>query len=300
MIVHDVAQYSREWWELRFGIPTASRFGSIITAKTAKPSASRLALIAELLMEERFRKPSDYTEGDDDDVYGFDRDGTPWMKRGSEVEAEARVWYQLSEGVKVTEVGFCMTDDGDAGCSPDGLVGEDGGLEIKCRSAKYHMRMILGYDEIAELPQVMGSMWVTGREWWDVLAYCPGLPARIDRFYRDEAWMKAWATAFKLYKSDRKEAEERLARITDDVVRNDNRGDLWSGAVQVKPTRPGALSIDALEAYRENVERCMAIGALDAADYLAIVNDIRSEEWESVASMVSYVSRILESTHGTE
>ena len=165
MILHkDVKQYSPAWWDLRLGIATASRFSSIITAKKMTPSAARTTLIAALIVERTFGKPSDFKEGAAEAVFGFERDGTPWMKRGSDVEDEARVWYQMhrmsaGDPVEITEVGFVTTDDGEAGCSPDGLVMDGGeivsGLEIKCRSAALHVQYILGYKELLEMPQIL-------------------------------------------------------------------------------------------------------------------------------------------------
>lgn len=293
MIVHNVPQYSREWWDLRLGIPTASRFGSIITAKTRKPSKSVGTMIAELLIESIFKKPSDYNEGSDDDVYGFERDGTPWMKRGSEVEAEARIWYQLQYGVKVDEVGFCTTDDGKAGCSPDGLLGEDGGAEIKCRSAKYHMRILLGHDSIAEEPQVQGSMWVTDREYWDAIAFCPGLPSKRERFYRDPEWMNEWTKAFGIYTRERQDAEERLSRIEEDVIESDNLAALFASALQKKPTRP-ALPLDDLNTLRKALERAYHIDLVDDRYFLGVIEAIRAEDWDAVEESITDVTARLD------
>jgi hypothetical protein len=116
-----------------------------------------------------------------------------WMDRGTELEADARRWYEMDQGVDVRQVGFCLRDDGAVGCSPDGLVGEDGGLEIKCPGAKQHTRYLLGIDDLAtaHTGQVQGSMFLTGRAWWDVLSYNPELPPVRVRVARDEDYMMA-------------------------------------------------------------------------------------------------------------
>lgn len=177
MIVHDVEQGSEEWMALRLGIPTASNFAKILTPKTLKLSSQADAYIDELVAEWALWQ-------DLGDVKG------PWMDRGTELEPEARRWYTWETGRSVTTAGFCTDDEGRYGFSPDGLVGDDGGLEIKCRSAKNHVRM-LRHGVTTETAQVMASMWISGREWWDVVAYNPFLPSRFTRIERDQAYMDA-------------------------------------------------------------------------------------------------------------
>jgi hypothetical protein len=174
MIVHDCVQGSREWWALRLGIPTASRFSRIVTAKQLKYSAGARPFAAELIGEQILGQPLD-----DKEVESL------FMSRGNEMEDEARRWYEFHTGNKITQVGFVTVDGGGIGCSPDGLVGEpdafEGGVEIKCRSAKKHMEIICGLTDITDGLQVQGSIWVTGLPWWDELAYHPKLPKMLVR-----------------------------------------------------------------------------------------------------------------------
>lgn len=187
MIVHDVEQGTRAWFDLRLGIPTVSRFPRIVTAKRLDYAAGAQALAAELIGERLLGKPLDWEAPD-----------TGWTERGTELEAEARAWYSAFRDVDVREVGFVTTDGGRYGGSPDAFVlGPDGepvgGLEIKCRSLKNHMRCVMGIDPTAERLQVQGYLWITGLPWWDVLAYNPEpeIPNRIDRVWPDEATFTA-------------------------------------------------------------------------------------------------------------
>ena len=174
VVLHDVVQGSRQWWDLRIGTPTVSKLSRILTPSKLEISKSADAYAAELVGERLLGRPLDEAEVD-----------TMWTARGTDLEREARDWYAFHKGVEVQTVGFVSMLDGAFGGSPDGLVGDDGGLEIKCRGAKMHIRSVMGVDDIADRLQVQGYLYLTAREWWDVLAYNPELPKRIVRVYRD-------------------------------------------------------------------------------------------------------------------
>lgn len=164
------AQYSPEWWTVRRGVPTASEFGNILTPKTGKPSASAHPYICQLIGD---RLRDDY--GQEDEYV------SAAMKNGTLMEPEARDFYQFHTGRKVEQVGFCLTDDGRFGCSPDAM-----GLELKCPLAKTHVGYLLAGELPDEYrPQVHGSMIVTGEDSWDFMSYCPGLPPFIITVERD-------------------------------------------------------------------------------------------------------------------
>jgi hypothetical protein len=115
---------------------------------------------------------------------------TEWMKRGTELEPEARLYYEMQTDEAVEEVGFICTDDGLRGCSPDGLVGEYGGLEIKVPAPHTHMEyLIKGRVPNDYIPQVQGCLMLTDREWWDFLSYSPGLPPILHRVERDGGYI---------------------------------------------------------------------------------------------------------------
>ena len=174
MIELQCEQNSAEWHEARLGIPTASEFKRIVTP-TGKLSASRDGYIAQLVAE--------YFLG----VSMVDLDGNEWIERGKALEPEARRYYSFVRDTDVRSVGFCYKDaDKAVGCSPDGLEGVSGGLELKCPMAATHL-LYLARDALPReyAMQVQGCLWVTGREWWDFMSYFPDLPPLIVRVEPD-------------------------------------------------------------------------------------------------------------------
>lgn len=174
-------QGSAEWLAARLGVPSASCFDCIITPKTMKPSASQVPYLARLVAEWFLGQP-------------IDDKSTAFMDRGTELEPEAVAYYALVNDADVREVGFCVRDDMDAGCSPDRLVGDDGLLEIKCPGPAAQMAYILGGAASLAADhycQVQGQLWVTGRAWVDLLAYHPVLPKVAVRVTPDAAFQTA-------------------------------------------------------------------------------------------------------------
>lgn len=185
MKIIDCEQRSEEWFKVRLGVPTASEFDKIITVK-GQPSKSRTRYLYKLAGE--------FVSGKLEEAY---QNGA--MLRGIELESEARELYQLITDKEVVQAGFCLADGG-YGCSPDGLIGKTGGLEIKCPTISTHVEYLLD----ATLPedyyqQVQGSLFVTGRKWWDFMSYYPGLKPLIVRVEPDAQFQMALAeqlTAF--------------------------------------------------------------------------------------------------------
>lgn len=98
------------------------------------------------------------------------------MKRGHELEPEARMEHEIQTGLIVQRAGFVTTDDGVFGASADGLIGEDGGSEYKCFLAPEKLRAFhIDNDASSIMDQVQGCMWITGRKWWHAGLYCPAL-----------------------------------------------------------------------------------------------------------------------------
>lgn len=172
MIVLDVKQGSQEWINARLGIPTASRFGNILTAKTRKPSASAMKYLCELIAERLIGMPTDGAS-------------TDFMLRGSALEAEAVAAYEFDHDCTAATVGFVLDDSRRWGCSPDRLVGEDGLLEIKCPSAGVHVAALLGLLDEEHAAQAQGQMWITGRRWVDLMYFNPAMPTHTVRIARD-------------------------------------------------------------------------------------------------------------------
>lgn len=201
MIVLDLAQGSDEWRKVRLGIPTASQFGKLITAKTTKPSSQADAYMDELLAEWALGAPLE--DGD-----------SLWMERGKEMEAEAALYYEMVRDIDTIPVGFVLRDDGLVGCSPDRLVGDDGLLEIKVPSAKIHMRYLRTQAvEDDYRPQVQGQLWICGRQWLDLLSFNPELPSVIIRCERDEAFIAALTGIVEAFVVRLEAAKVRLAAL---------------------------------------------------------------------------------------
>jgi len=173
----EVAQRSKEWYEARRGLPTCSRFDKILTASTAKPSAAQETLINELIAES-IMPPEQ----------GVIHHISPEMEYGMKLEAEARCAYDLEFAKEpVKEVGFLIADCGLFGGSPDALVGENGGVELKVPNASTH----IGYIRAGVLPseykqQVHGYLVVTGRKFWDFFSYARHIPPFHLRVEPDE------------------------------------------------------------------------------------------------------------------
>ena len=114
---------------------------------------------------------------------------SPAMERGVILEQAAGNWYEFSTGLEAKPVGFITTDDGKIGCSPDRLVGDDGLVEIKCPMPAAQIGYLLtGKVSRTYKPQIQGQLWVSDRQWVDVLAYSaehPEIPHYIVRVERD-------------------------------------------------------------------------------------------------------------------
>ena len=211
MKIIDCKQGSREWWAARLGVPTVSSLGRILTEKQLNPSKSRHSYAAELVAERMLGRPLDW---------GQDQD-TIWTERGTDMEAEARRWYEMYRDCDVAQVGFITTDAGGFGGSPDGLVGEDGLIEIKCRSAKHHIRAIMGTEPIAGQLQTQGYLWLTGREWIDVVAYNDVLPKKIVREHQIPEFQQAITAGLDTFLAELDRGFDKLEALGDVIEESD-------------------------------------------------------------------------------
>jgi hypothetical protein len=177
-IYAELEQGSDAWLAARCGLLTASTIGKLITPtlKVADNDTSRG--LVETLVAERIT-------GHIDPIYP-----NADMQRGTMDEPYARDLY-AEEYAPVTEIGFAVrTINGyRLGASPDGLVGEYGGLEIKSRSPKIQLKTILaGEIPTANLAQIHACMFVLDRTWWDYCSYAGGWPLRVIHVTRSERW----------------------------------------------------------------------------------------------------------------
>jgi hypothetical protein len=183
--VLDVEQGSAEWHAARCGVVTASRLKDVLAEGDGKMRGKYLRELAS----ERLR--------------GWVEDGynNAHMERGHEQEDEARRAFAFEHVVKPVRVGFIR--NGRVGCSPDSLLGEDGGLEIKTALGHIQIeRLKSGKLPSEHKAQVYGSMWITGRQWWSFVSYSPDLPLMHVRVERDEEYIARIAAAVEAFNAE--------------------------------------------------------------------------------------------------
>lgn len=179
MKIHDVAQCSPEWYEVRCGVPSASNFHRIYAVATGKISEGIDKYVAELVAERTCHTPNYFT--------GAGKPSTPAMQRGHDMEPKARAWYEHEMGKRTWNVGFCTTDDGRFGCSPDFLLGDDVVGEIKVYNDREHAKW-LNYDAVPAkfLAQVLGQLYITERPIHHFVLWSETQPAKIIRTFAAE------------------------------------------------------------------------------------------------------------------
>lgn len=189
MIVHnEFEQGSVEWMEARAGIPTASEFDQLVTPKFARRTGQMPhSYLARKLAEFWLGGP----------LLGHSSFST---EQGQILEREAKACFVFESGIEVQNVGFITTDDGRVGCSPDGLIGEEGGLEFKCPEPQTHCKYLLaGVVPEDYIVQVHGALYVTGRKWWKFVSYRRHFPTLTITVERDESIMEALDESLKLF-----------------------------------------------------------------------------------------------------
>lgn len=192
-VFNDIEQGSVDWFAARAGIPTASRFATVMAKGEGKTRAEYMRKLAGEIIT------GELAEGVT----------TPHMERGKLMEDEARETYAFINSVEPYQVGFIRS--GDKGASPDSLIGSDGGLEIK--TALPHIQ--IDRLERDRLPpehkaQVQGNLWISEREWWDFVSYWPRLPMLITRVYRDEPYIKAMSDEIDRFNDEKSALVERI------------------------------------------------------------------------------------------
>ena len=161
-------QRTAEWFNARLGKVTASRIADLMAKTKTGYSASRENYLAQLTIERLTQTPTE----------GYTNAAMQW---GTEQEPFARAAYELKTGQLVTEVGFVVHPDIDqAGASPDGLVGDDGMVEIKCPESKTMIETLLS-DKVPDkyFKQMQWQMACTGRKWCDYVVFDPRMPDNL-------------------------------------------------------------------------------------------------------------------------
>lgn len=198
-IFDDFEQGSPEWFAARLGIPTASEFKTVLSVKKdAKDKKTRDLYLRKLAGEIITGAPMEsYSNGH--------------MDRGKVVEPEALEHYAFTREVEPRLVAFVR--NGATGCSPDALIGDEGGLELKSAAAHIQIERL----ERNELPaehraQVQGSMWVCNRQWWDFGSYCAGLPMFVIRVKRDPTYIAELSAAVSQFNDELAALVQRIRR----------------------------------------------------------------------------------------
>jgi putative phage-type endonuclease len=171
----DLEQGSDSWWEMRRGRITASRCNRILTPKTGKLSAQADALICELISELYSLIPPENVESYTNRA----------MRWGQQTEAEARRYLGLQLNAKITNGGFCLSDCGRYGASPDGLIQGEAAVEIKCPTGPTQVNYLLAGTLPDEYRwQCNCHLLVTGLPVCWFLSYSPGLAPLLIRVER--------------------------------------------------------------------------------------------------------------------
>lgn len=147
------------------------------------------------------------------------------MDNGKLLEEEARPFYTVVTGEEVSKVGFITSDNGKIGCSPDGLIGEDSGIEIKCPKMETHIRYLLDGEVPKQyLAQVHFSMLVTGRKSWRFMSYRRNFPPLILTIERDEEIMTKMEEALSQFFVDFDDAMDKLVKLNGGLPNQKHRG----------------------------------------------------------------------------
>ena len=169
-------QRSDEWIAVRLGKVTASRAADVMAKTKTGYSASRETYMAQLITERLTNTRAD----------GF---SSPAMQWGTDTEPQARMAYEFMTGETVEETGFVLHPSIQGfGASPDGLVGSDGLIEIKCPNSATHIDTLLSEKVPAKyITQMQVQMMCTGREWCDFVSFDPRLPGDMV-FWSKRVW----------------------------------------------------------------------------------------------------------------
>lgn len=219
--IFDCEQGSAEWHACRLGIPTASRFADVLAEggddrglpQSVIDSMVKNGCTAEQLAAAMKAAKSRSAGGTRrrylrdlaaETIRGtVEEDGytNAHMERGRVQEDDARKLYAFMADAEPQRVGFIR--NGRAGCSPDSLIGDDGGLEIKTALGHIQIeRLQRGGLPPEHRAQVQGSLWITGRKWWDFVSYSPGLRPLIVRVEPEPDYIAKLAVAIDSFNAE--------------------------------------------------------------------------------------------------
>lgn len=193
-VFEDLVQGTDEWLAARCGLLTASVVGKLITPTTKKVANN------DTSRAEKFELIAQRISGIVDFTYP-----TRDMERGTLSEPIAREAYEKQFSTSVTEVGFMIRtlEHGKLGYSPDGLVGDDGLIEIKAPKPKHHLKTIK--DDavpVTYMAQIQAGLLVSEREWCDFISYCGGMRLYVKRVHPDPVWQDAIRAAHEQFEAE--------------------------------------------------------------------------------------------------
>jgi len=171
--IYTWPQQSPQWFQCKLGIPSAGSFSKILAKGQGKTRKTYMLKLAADIITEEHRETYQ----------------NPHMERGNTQEDAARDEYSLITGRDVSQVGFIKK--GRIGCSPDGLVGAEGGIEVKCVIPEVQIETVMA-NKIppGHISQIQGNIWICELEWMDFASYSPLIKNSnymfIKRAYRDE------------------------------------------------------------------------------------------------------------------
>lgn len=200
--IFEFDQGSSQWFAIRAGLPTSSEFSTIL----AKGRDGGVSVTRRKYM---LRLAGEILTGEPEQTYS-----NGFMERGKEWEPEARNLYAFMQGVEPRQVGFVR--NGKKGCSPDSLIEADGALEIKSALPS----VLLDLFERDTFPaehkaQCQGALWVTEREWIDIVVYHPKLPLYRKRAVRDEPYIAELSAAVDKFNDELAALVERMRRVSE-------------------------------------------------------------------------------------
>jgi putative phage-type endonuclease len=187
IIERGFEQRSESWFKARLGNPGASEIDNIITSE-GKPSKSRTDFLYTLAAQ-RIRGKADES---------FQSQS---MIDGQTKEDEARSLFSLIHNVEIEQVGMIYKDERRlCHASPDGLISEDGGIEIKCPLGKTHTRYLLENKlPTSYYVQIQSSLYISERKYWWFMSYCDGMKPLLIRVEPDKVYQKALAVELELF-----------------------------------------------------------------------------------------------------
>lgn len=190
-IITDMLQGSELWHQIRLGKVTGIGMKSVLSnGRGSAPSKMSETYMMELIAEKLTGQAKPFFENDA-------------MKWGTETEPQARAMYELNSGNDVVEVAFIERNEF-IGVSPDGLIGDDGMIEIKCPETTTQLKRALTDSYSKDYTtQIQMQLWVSGRAWCDFLSFDPRLDIDasylLQRVYRDENFIEDMAEKTKLF-----------------------------------------------------------------------------------------------------